>query len=70
MYKKNHFITVTWNINDVWDVAPNLTPEQALEVLHNVKRAHDENRPSNWDLILNTALELFGDSYSEEGRPE
>jgi len=48
-------ISISWSIDDVIDVCPHLTEEQALDVLHSVKRSHDANIGINWSVIVATA---------------
>lgn len=48
-------IAIIWDIADVHSRAKeqhiNITDEQALEILHNMKRQHDASIGINWDVI-------------------
>jgi hypothetical protein len=44
-------VAIIWSVEDVWEVSPKLTPEQAIQVLRLVKRHHDSNQGVNWDVI-------------------
>ena len=44
-------VAIIWSVEDVWEVSPKLTPEQAIQVLRLVKRHHDANQGVNWDVI-------------------
>jgi hypothetical protein len=55
-------IAVTWDVEDVLAVRPDLTDDQAWEVLKSVKRGHDANRGISWDTLEWTAMYLFGNA--------
>ena len=44
-------ITMTWSIDDVLSVRPNLSKEQASGVLMHVTKHHDATVGINWDVI-------------------
>ncbi len=48
-------ITITWTTDDVFTVAKeeniNITEQQAIEILQNIKRQHDASIGINWDVI-------------------
>ena len=44
-------IAIIWSVEDVTEVCPNLTPEQAILVLRLVKTHHDACGGVNWDVI-------------------
>ena len=44
-------ITMTWSIDDVLSVRPNLSKEQASSVLMHLKKHHDATVGINWDVI-------------------
>jgi hypothetical protein len=52
-------ITITWSIDDVLSVRPNLTKEQASDLLMILKKNHDANIGINWNVIENAADWLF-----------
>lgn len=53
------YIEIIWNIDDVLEVRPDLTKEQAREVLHALRRYHDAELGINWDVIYWTAHEIY-----------
>jgi hypothetical protein len=50
-------IAIIWNIEDVQSIRPDLTSEQASEVLENIEENHDANYGVNW-----ATIEIVGDS--------
>lgn len=52
-------IGIVWSIDDVLSVRPNLSKEQASDVLIHLKNHHDATVGINWDVIEATADELF-----------
>lgn len=54
-------IALIWDIEDVQAVAPNLTDEQAFEVLKSAKNRHDANLGVNWDVLETLACDMFPD---------
>jgi hypothetical protein len=52
-------IGIFWHIKDVQDIRPDLTNEQASEVLKSLKMNHDAAQGINWDIIEITANDLF-----------
>ena len=52
-------ITVSWHIDDVKEVRPELTDEQARDVLGRVEKCHDANIGINWDVLRAVADDLF-----------
>lgn len=57
-------ITVTWCIEDVQEERPDLTDEQASEVLRLVEHKHDANIGINWDFIRYMADHLYPEARS------
>lgn len=51
MNNDNNKIAIIWHIDDVKEVAPDLTDEQAREVLRLVKHYHDAEAGVNWDTL-------------------
>lgn len=60
--KKNNFtqeISIVWSIEDVLDVRPLLSKEQASVILQHLKKNHDANIGINWDVIEIVSDDLF-----------
>jgi hypothetical protein len=55
-------IASIWDYSDVLTVRPDLTDEQAWEVLQAAKRHHDANIGINWEVLEFHAQFLFGDA--------
>jgi hypothetical protein len=53
-------ITIKWHITDVQEVRPDLTDDQAREVLWHAKRYHDANEGINWAVLEAHADFIFG----------
>jgi hypothetical protein len=53
------YIDDRWYTSDVQDVRPDLSDDQAWEVLQEIKRTHDATVGINWDVINCTADNLF-----------
>ena len=53
-------ITIEWHIDDVKEVRPDLTDEQAREVLWHAKHHHDAEQGINWEVLEVHADFLFG----------
>lgn len=52
-------IMVTWSVEDVLDVRPDLTDEEAFELLSYTKRKHDAEQGITWDVLRDNASWLF-----------
>lgn len=52
-------VAVIWSIDDVRSVRPDLTPDQAWEVLLECEAAHDCEHGFTWTHIENVADELY-----------
>lgn len=52
-------ISITWHVDDVLQQRPDLTREQARQVLRELDRDHDATVGINWDVIDCTAETLF-----------
>jgi hypothetical protein len=63
-------IAIVWCIEDVQDVRPDLTDEQAWEVLRQVKRNHDAGIGINWYTLEWNAEDLFGDAPETDAEEE
>ena len=48
---KDGSITITWNIEDVQSLDPNISDDQAIEVLELALDNHDANVGVNWDVL-------------------
>jgi hypothetical protein len=59
--KMSRQICIIWNVEDVLCIRPDLTEDQAWQVLHDVDRYHDAGIGINWEVLEVTALSLFGD---------
>jgi hypothetical protein len=65
-------ISLGWSVEDVREVRPDLTDEQAWEVLQQVQRRHDANVGVNWYTLEYFAEELFGgapETDAQEAQP-
>ena len=54
-------ISITWHIDDVLNIRPDLTNDQARSVLHNLDHNHDANIGINWGVIECAASLMFSD---------
>jgi hypothetical protein len=59
-------IALIWSIEDVLELRPNLTLEQARKVLQKLERRHDAAYGINWDTLMFTADEMFGPPPEDE----
>ena len=55
-------IALIWSIEDVQEVRPDLTDEQAWEALQQVKSDHDATCGVTWETLEWAARDLFGDA--------
>ena len=55
-------IASVWMIDDVLEIRPDLTEEQAWDVLREAERRHDATIGINWDVLHYHAQSLFGDA--------
>lgn len=44
-------IAIIWSAEDVLSIRPDLTPDQALDVLQRVDHKHDATIGINWDVL-------------------
>lgn len=63
----NRCLAVLWQIDDVLSIRPDLTEEQAWEVLRAVRGNHDANIGVNWDVLHFHVADLFPEVTG--GRP-
>lgn len=66
---KHRSIAAIWCIDDVKGVRPDLTDDQAWEVLEQVGRKHDAEWGINWTTLETTADDLFPKPSSKRRRP-
>jgi hypothetical protein len=52
-------IAITWHIEDIQSILPDLTDEQASVVLQRLKKNHDASIGINWETIEAMAEILF-----------
>jgi len=55
-------IALIWSVEDVQELRPDLTDDQAWEVLLEVQRHHDAELGVNWLTLEWAAKDLFGDA--------
>ena len=60
-FNPNRQIAIIWSIADVQTVREDLSDEQAMKVLHEVKRMHDASIGISWDTLDCMADELYPD---------
>ncbi len=61
---------IVWSAHDVLDVRPDLTLEQASEVLHYVIRQHDANHGIGWHDFEYFTANLFGEAPANSSTSE
>ena len=54
-------IAIVWHIDDVLGVRPDLSREQAFEVLKQAKKHHDANVGINWEVLSTHAEMLYAE---------
>jgi hypothetical protein len=52
-------ISIIWSVGDIFEIRPDLTRTEAMEVLHTAKRRHDANEGINWDILHTHAVWMF-----------
>ncbi len=63
-------IAVIWSPEDVLEVRPDLTPDQAWDVLQACRRGHAACVGISWDVLATTAYILFETNQSETNQGE
>lgn len=58
-YEERKIIVDEWHVDDVFNQRPDLTEEQACEVLSFIAHKFDANIGINWDVIDSAADYLF-----------
>jgi hypothetical protein len=66
---KHRSIAAIWCIDDVKSLRPDLTDDQAWEVLEQVSRNHDAEWGINWITLETTADDLFPKRSSKRRKP-
>ena len=64
-FDPNREIAITWNVDDVKHIRPDLTDEQAMDVLHEVKDHHDATCGVSWT-TLRTSAEILFPKFSDD----
>lgn len=59
-------IAIVWSVADVLEVRPDLTEDQAYEVLQTAKNKHDANLGINWDVLAIHAEWEFPEEETEK----
>lgn len=62
---EREWINIEWHVDDVLEQRPDLTKEQAKEVLQALKRYHDADVGINWEVIHYTADEIYPEEEEE-----
>ena len=62
LLEERKMVAVVWCIEDVQDVRPDLTEEQAWEVLRCCRQRHDCNFGFNWEFIEMVADDRYPDT--------
>jgi len=68
--KKKRQITITWAVEDVLEIRPDLTEDQAMEVLENVEQNHDAEVGICWDTLAFWADSMFRRAEAEDDDDE
>ncbi len=63
-------IAAIWSIEDVQGIRPDLTPEQAWEVLERVGHKHDAEYGISWTTLECVADDLFGSAPETDDAEE
>jgi len=59
-------IAIIWSAADVLEMRPDLSQEQAEEVINSVEHRHDACIGINWDVISITADMMFDEPEEDE----
>ena len=59
-------IAISWHIDDVKEIRPDLTDDQAREVLQQAKDRHDAGVGISWDVLAIHAEDLFPKESQEQ----
>lgn len=66
MVDKRHAMAIVWQVDDVLSVRPDLTEEQAAEVLGRVEDIHDASIGVSWYTLECCAEDLFPEDGEDE----
>lgn len=66
---KQRQIAVLWSVDDVLELRPDLSTDQAWKVLQQAEEHHDAEIGIHWNLLTQIAEGLYGDA-SETHQPE
>ena len=70
MQLSNEEIAIVWSVDDVLNIRPELTKDQALDVLLECKSRHDASVGISWDVIDITASKMFPEQDEpDDGQP-
>lgn len=61
---------VIWSVGDVLDVRPDLSDDQAADVLHQAIHQHDATLGIGWDTFEYYATTMFGEQISQTDESE
>ena len=62
----NDRLYITWSVEDIKEMKPELTEEQCKEVLSYLGRQHDASIGINWEVINTTISMMVFDEEEEE----
>lgn len=66
---KRRQIAAIWCVEDVQEVRPDLSDDQAWEVLQYAGRHHDAEHGMTWTTLEIVAEELFGSAPEDDANP-
>ena len=66
MVDKRYAMAIVWQIDDVLSIRPDLTEEQAGEVLGRVEDCHDASIGVSWDTLEIYAEEMYPEGDEDE----
>ena len=58
-YDTEDKIFVSWSIEEVREIRPDLTDEQCRKVLRKVKDGHDANLGISWDILETVSYDMY-----------
>jgi hypothetical protein len=53
------YVAILWHVDDIWEIRPDLTRTQCMEVLKRATDGHDATMGINWDTLEFVASDLF-----------
>ena len=63
---KRYAMAIVWQVDDVLSIRPDLTEEQAGEVLGRVEDCHDASIGVSWDTLQIVAEEMYPEGGDDE----